>query len=267
MPGAFPEPAALHIRPPAARLAGPLRQPVNKRILTVDDDPDLRYLLRRVLERAGYEVSEAASGRECLRAVFAQRPDLVILDVGIPDLDGWQTLERIREISDVPVMMLTARDRELERVRGLRGGADDYLVKPVGNLELQARVEALLRRARPGPEGEELSDYEDAFLAMDARQRQVSVGGRPVPLTPIEYRLLNALIAHRDEVISRDRLVEEVWGGARNSAPAQVKQHMSSLRRKLEEAAGGAVPIETRRGFGYLYRAGPGSHAEAGADS
>lgn len=234
-----------------------MRAPAPKTILTVDDDPDLRYLLRRVLERAGYAVTEAATGRECLRAVFAHRPDLVILDVGIPDLDGWQTLERIREISDVPVMMLTARDRELERVRGLRAGADDYLVKPIGNLELQARVEAVLRRARPGAGGEPPDDYEDAFLALDARQQRVSVGGRAVSLTPIEYRMLTALVEHRDEVVSRDRLVEEVWGGARNSVPAQVKQHMSSLRRKLEEAAGGAAPIETRRGFGYVYRTAP----------
>src|ERR1700746_4205913 len=116
------------------------------RILVVDDDDDIRGLLRALLERAGHEVSDAPDGRAGLRELYAGSPDLVILDVAMPGLDGWETLERIREVSDVPVLMLTARDAELERVRGLRGGADDYVAKPFSPAELVARVEAVLRR-------------------------------------------------------------------------------------------------------------------------
>ncbi len=117
------------------------------RILVVDDDPITRELLRGMLERSGHEVREAADGRAGLRDLYAASPDLVILDVEMPELDGWATLERIRDLSDVPVLMLTARETELERVRGLQGGADDYVVKPFGHQELAARVQALLRRA------------------------------------------------------------------------------------------------------------------------
>src|ERR671926_261438 len=118
------------------------------RVLVVDDDADIRGLVRELLERAGYDVVESSNGREGLRALYASSPDLVLLDVSMPELDGWQTLERIRDISDVPVVMLTARGEELERVRGLKAGADDYMVKPFGRQELVARVQALLRRAR-----------------------------------------------------------------------------------------------------------------------
>lgn len=219
-------------------------------ILIVDDDPDLRRIVRRMLERAGHRVREAAGGRECLREIYGSRPALVLLDVAMPDLDGWETLDRIREVSGVPVMMLTGRDHELERVRGLRAGADDYVVKPFGNLELQARVEALLRRTREP--SEPARRYGDAYLVLDYPRRQVLVGGEPVPLTPTELRLLMALVESRDRVLSRAELSEQVWGSS--IAPRmEVKQHMSSLRRKLERAAGAPAPIETRRGFGYRY--------------
>src|SRR5688572_6414705 len=118
-----------------------------RRVLVADDDLDVRRLVRALLERAGHEVVEAADGKECLRALFERRPELVLLDVGMPGLDGWKTLERIREVADVPVLLLTARADELDRVRGLRAGADDYVSKPFGRQELLARVEALLRRA------------------------------------------------------------------------------------------------------------------------
>jgi DNA-binding response OmpR family regulator len=220
-------------------------------ILIVDDDADVRRLVRRVLERAGYRAREAVDGIACMREMFQARPDLVILDVAMPELDGWQTLERIREVSDVPVMMLTGRDHELERVRGLRAGADDYLVKPFGNLELQARVDALLRRARPAEARP--AQYSDDFLAIDHARREVSIGGEVLDLTPTELRLLVALVERSDRIVSRDELAELLWGRAPGSPPMEVKQHLSTLRRKLEEAAGRPAPIETRRGFGYRY--------------
>src|SRR6516165_11935351 len=136
------------------------------RILVVDDDDDIRGLLRALLARSGHDVSEAADGRAGLRELYEGSPDLIILDVTMPGLDGWATLERIREVTDVPVLMLTAHDAELERVRGLKGGADDYVVKPFGRQELVARVEALLRRPRSG--GAET--YADARLSISFAQ-------------------------------------------------------------------------------------------------
>jgi len=225
-------------------------------ILIVDDDPDLRRLLRRVLERAGHGVREAPDGLECLRAIYERAPALVLLDVGMPRLDGWETLERIREVSEVPVIMLTGRDEEIQRVRGLRSGADDYVGKPFGTLELIARVEAILRRSRPAeaPAGR----YEDAYLTIDHAHHEVSVDGEVVALTPTELRLLVTLVDARDRVVSRDELAEAVWGRAPGGPPTEVKQHMSALRRKLEVAAGRPSPIQTRRGFGYRYAAPEG---------
>ena len=145
------------------------------RLLVVDDDPDIRGLLRDVLGRAGYLVDEAPDGRAALRRLFESPPALVILDVGMPGLDGYATLERIRDLSDVPVLMLTARAEELERVRGLTGGADDYVAKPFGHQELVARVQALLRRA---PASTVVESYADEFVEIDYAGRRVTVARR-----------------------------------------------------------------------------------------
>src|SRR5438128_6199738 len=155
------------------------------RILVVDDDDDIRGLVRVLLERAGHEVFDAKDGRAGLRELYAGSPDLVILDVAMPGLDGWATLERIREVTDVPVLMLTARDAELERVRGLQGGADDYVVKPFGRQELVARVQALLRRSGRGSEQQET--YADGVVSIDFAQRAVRYRDRDVQLTPLEF--------------------------------------------------------------------------------
>src|SRR5215204_7421524 len=160
----------------------------DRRILVVDDDPDIRGLVHELLDRRGFTVTEARNGHEALRAFYAERPDLVVLDVAMPRLDGWTTLERIRELSDVPVVMLTARAAELEKTRGLRAGADDYVTKPFGRQELLARVEALLRRS--GTRETPAESYSDAFVTIDFSQRMVTAGGRPVQLTPLEFRLL-----------------------------------------------------------------------------
>jgi DNA-binding response OmpR family regulator len=223
------------------------------RILVVDDEEDLRDLVSRVLERAGFTVGTAVDGQAGVEQYFADAPDLVILDVSMPRLDGWGALDRIREASEVPVIMLTARDSELDRVRGLRSGADDYLPKPFGRQELVARVEALLRRSRRGQPAAD-ARYEDGFLTLDRVQRIVVVGGTEVSLTPLEFRLLSVLVAHAGEVLTRERLRELVWNDAQSLAPEQVKLYVSYLRRKLDAAAGGAAPpIETVRGAGYRY--------------
>jgi DNA-binding response OmpR family regulator len=221
------------------------------RILVVDDDDDIRGLLRALLERAGHEVGDASDGRDGLRELFAGSPDLVILDVAMPGLDGWATLERIREVSDVPVLMLTARDAEVERVRGLKGGADDYVVKPFGRQELVARVDVLLRRPR-GRVAQET--YADARLSVSFAQRAVRYDEREVALTRLEYMLLSAFVRHPNQVLSHDQLRELVWGDNIATSRDEVKLYVGYLRRKLAPDAPQSTPIETVRGFGYRYR-------------
>ena len=222
------------------------------RILVVDDDSDIRGLLRELLVRAGYDVSDAESGKAGLRELYASSPDLVLLDVSMPELDGWQTLERIRDLSDVPVMMLTARAGELEKVRGLKGGADDYVTKPFGRQELLARVEALLRRS--GPRGEEPTTYGDALVTIDFAQREVTLGGTKVPLTPLEFKLLTVFVRHPNQVLSHEQLLELVWGDKHSGSRARAKLYVGYLRQKLAAAGAEDSLIETVRGFGYRYR-------------
>jgi DNA-binding response OmpR family regulator len=222
------------------------------RILVVDDDVDIRQLLRELLERIGYTVDEAEDGKTALRKLFANAPSLVILDVTMPELDGYQTLERIRDLSDVPVLMLTARTQELEKVRGLSAGADDYVAKPFGRQELLARVQALLRRT--GGKSEVIEAYSDAFAQVDYAQRQVLVEGRDVQLTPLEFKLFSAFVQNPNQVLSRDQLLELVWGDPYGVSGDQVKLYVGYLRRKLVPDAPHTAPIETVRGFGYRYR-------------
>jgi DNA-binding response OmpR family regulator len=225
------------------------------RVLVVDDDDDIRNLVRTLLERTGATVRDAPNGRDGLREFHAWRPDLVVLDVNMPELDGWNVLERIRDMSEVPVLMLTARGEELERVRGLQAGADDYVVKPFGKQELVARVQALLRRASRGGAEEESASYADGYLSIDWAQARVTVGEREVQLTPLEFRLLSTFVRHPRQVLSREQLLELVWGDAFGVGGDQVKLYVGYLRRKLDPAAPDGVPIETVRGFGYRYNA------------
>ena len=222
----------------------------------MEDEGDVRRLVRVLLERAGHTVVEAANGLEALNLLEADAPDLVVLDVAMPELDGWQTLERIRDLSDVPVLMLTARAGELDKVRGLRSGADDYVTKPFGRQELLARVEALLRRTAGPPEVR--AAYEDGALQIDYVSREVSVGEsgqrRPVQLTPLEFKLLSAFVRHPNETLSRTRLLELVWGDVEGFGGDQVKLYVGYLRRKLGWGPSDGGPLETIRGFGYRYR-------------
>jgi DNA-binding response OmpR family regulator len=220
-------------------------------VLVVEDEEDVRRLVRVLLERAGHGVVEAVNGLEALQRLEQASPALVVLDVTMPELDGWQTLERIRDVSDVPVLMLTARTGELDKVRGLRSGADDYVTKPFGRQELLARVEALLRRTSGPPQVRPA--YEDAALRVDYRSREVLASGRPVQLTPLEFRLLSAFVSHPNETLGRERLLQLVWGDTEGLSGDQVKLYVGYLRRKLGWDVA-ASPIETVRGFGYRYR-------------
>ena len=220
-----------------------------RRVLVVDDDDDIRLLLEQLLQGAGYAVETAQDGRAALRVFHANPCELVILDLSMPELDGFETLERIRDLSDVPVILLTARSGEIDKVRGFRAGADDYVVKPFGRQELLARIEALLRRA---PEPTHLESYDDGAISIDYERRLVLCRGLPIQLTPLEFRILDALVRHAGRVLSADQLVEHGWGHTAGVSREQVKLYVSYLRKKLGQTEG-FQPIETVRGFGYRY--------------
>jgi DNA-binding response OmpR family regulator len=239
----------------------------SKRVLVIEDDKDIALSLRVLLERAGLEVALAAGGRDGLRVFHSVRPDLVVLDVGLPEMDGWAVLERIRDLSDIPILMLTAHDQESDKVRGLRGGADDYQTKPYGNAELTARVLALLRRRQPaaasGATGPEV--FDDGLIELDFAAREVRVAGERISLTPTEFRLLAALVRRKGQVLSPDALLEVAWSDPLGIGPERVKYTIMRLRRKLgvhDEA--GASPIESVRGFGYRYQPGIATRPQRG---
>ncbi len=223
------------------------------RLLVVEDDPDIAMALRLLLTRAGHEVAHAKDGRTGLKDAYTGRPELVILDIGLPGLDGWQVLERLRDVSDVPVLLLTAHGQESDKVRGLRGGADDYLTKPFTNAELVARVEALLRRSA-GPASWADEVYDDGVLRIDPAARRTFVAGEEVRLTPTEFRLLNVLVRHAGAVLSPNQLLAQAWDDPTGIGPERVKFAVLRLRRKLGWTDPDASPIESVRGFGYRYR-------------
>jgi DNA-binding response OmpR family regulator len=229
-------------------------------ILIIEDAPDLRALVRVLLEREGHTVLEAGDGTAGLEVLFAAEPGLVILDVGLPGrLDGWSVLERIREVGDVPVLMLTAEDAELQRVRGLRSGADDYVVKPFGHQELVARVEALLRRATGARRDLGPTVFDDGRLRIDFAEHRVTQNGRTVQLTPLEFRLLAALAERPGQLVTHEQLLEQVWHDPSGRGRERVKLYVGYLRRKL--GARGVPPIETVRGLGYRYTPSPSQRA------
>jgi DNA-binding response OmpR family regulator len=220
------------------------------KVLVVDDEAEIRVALEALLEASSYTIVLAADGREGLRLLHEERPDIVVLDVTMPELDGWQTLERIRDISDVPVLMLTAHGRELEKVRGLMGGADDYLTKPFGNQELLARISALLRRpVTRGIEAQEVRVFGE--LEIDVTRRQVTRAGEIVPLTRLEFDILDVLSRSPRQAFSRGQLVEQVWGPGWFGDDHVVDVHVSNLRRKLGDDPRAPTWIETVRGVGF----------------
>ena len=225
------------------------------RVLIIEDDADIALGVKTVLGRSGFDVTTAGEGREGLRLFHVQRPDIVVLDVGLPQMDGWTVLQRIRELSEVPVLMLTARGHESDKVRGLRGGADDYLTKPFGNAEFIARVQALLRRSTGG-ESQGAEVYDDGMVRVDFTAHEVLVDNAPVELTATEFRLLAALIRHRGQVLSPNKLLDLVWSDPFGVGPDRVKYTVLRLRRKLGATSGANSPIEAVRGFGYRYRVG-----------
>jgi DNA-binding response OmpR family regulator len=226
-------------------------------VLVVEDDPDIALAIGTVLGRGGFDVVRALDGKSALREFHEQRPALVVLDIGLPVMDGWEVLRRIRDLSDTPVLMLTAHGYEADKTRGLEAGADDYLAKPFGHADLLARSRALLSRL-PAPGGPHAADgeadcYDDGFLRVDQRSCEVRVNGVPVALTPIEFRLLTALARHPGQVLSPPQLLELAWNDPGRVGPDRVKFSIMRLRRKLGPAGPDTSPIEAVRGFGYRY--------------
>ncbi len=228
-----------------------------KKILIVDDEPAFVRLVEQVLTQKGYEALTAGNGQEALRLLFNHKPDLVLLDVVMPKMDGWQTLNRIRDIADIPIIMLTGkRTAEEDIVHGLDYGADDYLLKPVRNRELVARVKAVLRRAELPSSLEVRKEitYNDDFLSVNINERKVMVNGKRVKLTPREFRLLALLVENAGYILTHKQILEKVWGWEYTDDLDYVRIYISHLRQKIEPNPALPRYIITEPGVGYSFQ-------------
>jgi two-component system, OmpR family, KDP operon response regulator KdpE len=224
-----------------------------KLILVVDDEAKMIRFVRMNLELEGFRVSEAGDGLEALDRVRDDLPDLVLLDVMMPKMDGFETLERLREISSVPVIMLTVRGDEEDRIRGLELGADDYVTKPFSPRELSSRIRAVLRRVeKPASAGGEALRIDDR-LSVDFRQREVIADGQRISLRPTEYRLLYHLVNNPGWVMTHDMLLSKVWGYEYRDDTQLLRLYITYLRQKIEPDPGNPRYIFTERGVGYRF--------------
>lgn len=219
-----------------------------EKILIIDDDTTLLDLLGEHLTAAGYETGRAESGAEGLALVETAEPDLVVLDVMMPGMDGWEVCRRLRRLSDVPIIFLTAKDEEMDKLRGFRLGVDDYVTKPFSFAELTARIGAVLARTKGTTSRQGVLSGD---LHIDFTQRRVTVAGAPIELTPTEYRLLEVLARHPHRPIPTEMLLQKVWGPAYAGESEHVKHYIWSLRKKIEADPGDPRHILTERGYGY----------------
>ena len=222
-------------------------------ILVIDDDEDLGRIVQLSLDREGYQTVIAASGLEGLQEAYRCQPDLVILDIMMPGLDGWEGCRRLVEISNVPILMLTAKGTEADIVKGLQMGADDYLTKPFSVAELIARVQALLRRAGSQSQTDKPSIFSIGNLTIDLNRRLVMRDGELVDLTPTEFKLLECFVIHRNRVLPHRFLLTEVWGPEYIGETSYLKLYVRYLRRKLEEDPADPQLIVTEWGVGYRF--------------
>ena len=230
---------------------------MGNKILVIDDEPAFLKLVDQVLTNQGYDVLKASNGQEGLRLLFDQRPDIVILDVVMPRMDGWQTCQRIREISDTPIIMLTGNQKaEEDIVRGLDCGADEYLFKPVGSRELVSRVRAVLRRVELPSSASVRREvvYADDFLTVDIAERKVTVQGERVRLTPREFRLFAFLVKQAGRILTHKQLLEKVWGWEYTDDLDYVRIYISHLRQKIEPDPALPRYIITEPGVGYCFQ-------------
>ncbi len=225
----------------------------NRRILVVDDEERMVRFIRLNLEHDGFQVIEAFNGTQAIQRLRDAMPDVVLLDVMLPDIDGFEVLKMIREISQVPVIMLTAKGEEDDRVRGLELGADDYITKPFSPRELVSRVRAVLRRVEASSGGIHGLIEVDDRLKIDFDRREVWVDGKLVKLRPTEYRLLYHLVQNAGWVVTHDQLLAKVWGYEYRDEPHYVRLYINYLRQKLEEDPANPKYILTERGVGYRF--------------
>jgi DNA-binding response OmpR family regulator len=219
-----------------------------RKILVVDDDPDILRLLKAFLSSRGYEVLTAADGPGALESFAKDRPDLVLLDVMLPGMDGWEVLRRIRESGSTPVLMLTARDSKIDTIQGFTLGADDYITKPFDLMEVALRIEAVLRRAGAAPKE---GPIEVGPLVIDDKSKTVRVRGEMVSLSPKEYELLLLLASQRGRVFSDREIIDHLWPGSSFARPGDVQKYIYLLRKRIERDPQNPELILTVRGFGY----------------
>jgi len=224
------------------------------RVLVVDDEPQIRRAMRTSLSAHGYDVQTVRTGEEAVVAVADHAPELVLLDLGLPDLDGNDVIRRLRSFSDVPIIVLSVRESQADKVAALDAGADDYVTKPFGADELLARVRAALRRLA-GPAGAPEGVFTSGDLRVDLARRDVTVRGERVHLTPTEYDLLKAFVRYPDRVLTDRMLLQQVWGAEYGSESHYLHVYVARLRRKLERGADGRW-IQTEPGVGYRFVTG-----------
>ena len=220
-------------------------------VLVIEDEPQIRRFLRTSLDAHGFDVLEAESGARGLAGAASRRPECLILDLGLPDMEGVEVIRRFREWSTVPVIVLSARSQEQEKIAALDAGADDYVTKPFGVGELLARLRVALRHAATVRNGSESTVFEAGDVRVDLSARRVTAGGRDVHLTPTEYRLLATLVRHAGKVLTQRFLLKEVWGPAYVERPHYLRIQMANLRQKLESDPARPTLLLTETGVGY----------------
>ncbi len=230
-----------------------MSEPAPPLVLLVEDEPQMRRFLRVVLEGSGHRFLEAATAQEGLTLAASHRPHLILLDLGLPDMDGLELAKRLREWYTAPIIVLSARGQERDKIGALDAGADDYLTKPFSTGELLARIRVALRHEQKS-EGGEAPLFTLGRWRVDLAKRQVHVGGEEVHLTPLEYKLFTTLIRHAGKVVTHQQLLREVWGGVPGAQPLYLRVYMTQLRHKLEENPSRPRYLQTEPGVGYRLR-------------
>jgi two-component system KDP operon response regulator KdpE len=225
----------------------------DKTVLVIDDDPSLGQMVQLAFTVEGAKAVTAGDGQDGLRQFYAHRPDLVILDIRMPDIDGWEVLRQIRVMADTPVILLTTLSEDQDIVRGLDYGADDFISKPFNRGVLLARARAVLRRAQLDKEQTTSETFQDDWLVINLSERQVVVGGESVRLTATEFRLLSYLIQNAGRVLTYNQILDQVWGQDYRDSPDYVHVYLSHLRRKIEEDSRNPRYLLTEHGVGYRF--------------
>ncbi|MCD6344047.1 MAG: response regulator transcription factor [Anaerolineae bacterium] len=226
---------------------------MTKRILVIDDDFDALTLLQSALEHEGFDVTVARNGREGLRQAYITRPHLVLLDIVMPEMDGWETCQRLRYICDVPIIILSVKADQTEIVKGLSLGADDYMTKPYSFDELKSRIHARLRRTSSKNQQNWKADYDDGYLSINLMEGAARLDGRIVELTPTETRLLSYLVSQRGRVLPRRELLTNIWGAQYEDKVSYLSVYIRHLRQKIEEDPSHPRYVCTRWGEGYYF--------------